>query len=81
MASIGTIFRQLLKFGVSGIIGVMISAVLYYDLRTRLPIFGWGLWFVQVTNVYDVAYYVATTCIGGTIHFTLSKLWVFVKEK
>jgi hypothetical protein len=81
MATVKEIFLQLLKFGVSGIIGVLISAVLYYDLRTRLPIFGWGLWFIQVTNVYDVAYYLATTIIGGTVHFTLSKLWVFVKQK
>jgi hypothetical protein len=80
-ASVRPVFWQLLKFGLSGILGVTISALLYYNLRTSLPYYGWGFWFVNVTNVYDVAYYVLTTIIGGTVHFALSKAWVFVKEK
>ena len=70
---------QLLKFGLSGVLGVSISTVLYYGFRTQLPYYGWGFWFVNVTNLYDVAYYVTTTAIGGTVHFLLSKCWVFQK--
>ncbi len=66
-----------MKFGVSGILGVMISAILYYSLRGRLPLHVWNFWFITVGNVFDLGYYVLTTMIGGTVHFLLSKLWVF----
>jgi hypothetical protein len=75
------IFVQLLKFGVSGILGVSISAILYYSLRGRLPLQIWNVWFISVANIFDLAYYLLTTIIGGTIHFALSKVWVFVKER
>jgi hypothetical protein len=76
-----TLFLQLLKFGVSGILGVTISAVLYYGLRGRLPQQLWSLWFITVANIFDLGYYLLTTIIGGSVHFALSKLWVFVKQK
>ena len=74
---ISAIFLQLLKFGISGILGVSISTILYYAFRVQLPYYGWGFWIVNVTNLYDVAFYLLTTCIGGTVHFLLSKVWVF----
>jgi hypothetical protein len=72
---------QLLKFGISGILGVSISAILYYGLRGRLPLQVWNIWFITVGNVFDLGYYLLTTIIGGTVHFALSKVWVFVKQK
>ncbi len=73
------IFLQLLKFGISGILGVTISAILYYDLRGRLPLQVWNIWFITVGNIFDLGYYLLTTIIGGTAHFLLSKVWVFEK--
>jgi hypothetical protein len=75
-------FLQLLRFGVSGILGVAISTVLFYGFRARLPVIIIGLgpwvWFYSL-NVYDMAFYILTTIIGGTVHFMVSKTWVFQK--
>lgn len=75
-------FIQLLKFGVSGITGVAVSTILFYGFRMRLPetiwVLGFYVWFYPL-NLPDVAFYLATTAIGGTVHFFLSKVWVFQK--
>jgi hypothetical protein len=77
------IFVQLLKFGVSGILGVCISAALYYGFRARLPQEFVTFWFMTShrLDLVELSYYLLTTIIGGSIHFALSKAWVFVKER
>lgn len=78
----GRTFLQLLKFGVSGILGVAVSTVLFYGFRERLPEIIWALGFyvwIYPLDVYDVGFYLLTTIIGGSVHFFLSKLWVFSK--
>jgi hypothetical protein len=72
----------LFKFGFSGILGVAISAILFYGFKGRLPVMIWlvGYWFwVYPLDVLNLAFYVLTTIIGGIIHFLLSKIWVFQK--
>jgi len=75
-------FLQLLKFGVSGILGVAISTFLFYGFRMRLPVIIWllGFWiYIYPLNVWEMAFYLLTTIIGGTVHFLVSKVWVFKK--
>jgi hypothetical protein len=74
-----TIFLQALKFGVSGMLGVSISAVMYYGLRGSLPRHFTTFWFMSVRrfDLVEVAYYLLTSIIGGSVHFALSKVWVF----
>jgi hypothetical protein len=81
--NITRIFIQLFKFGVSGILGVTISATLFYGFKGQLPIIIWfvGYWYwIYPLDVLNMAFYVLTTCIGGSMHFFLSKLWVFAKS-
>ena len=68
-------FLQLLKFGVSGILGVFVSTLLFYGLKSRLP----DLFWIYRLDVIEMAFYVLTSVIGGTVHFILSKVWVFEK--
>ncbi len=76
--SLKSVLLQLLKFGISGVVGVVVSTVLFYDLKGRLPdIFWTGL--MYRFNVAEVAFYEVTACIGGFVHFLLSKVWVFKK--
>lgn len=73
---------QLLKFGFSGILGVAVSAILFYGFRARMPEIIWMLGFyvwIYPLDVYDVSFYLLTTIIGGSVHFILSKTWVFEK--
>jgi putative flippase GtrA len=67
---------QLLKFGISGILGVVISTVLFYGLKGRLPDLFWTI-LVYRLDMLEICWYVVTSCIGGTVHFILSKVWVF----
>lgn len=68
-------FFQLLKFGVSGILGVLVSTLLFYGLKSRLP----DLFWIYRLDVIEMAFYVLTSVIGGSVHFVLSKVWVFEK--
>ncbi len=61
-----------MKFGVSGILGVAVSTLLFYGLKGRLP----DLTFYNF-NPAEVGFYILTATIGGTVHFLLSKVWVF----
>jgi hypothetical protein len=73
-------FLQLLKFGISGIAGVAISTLLFYGFRERLPTIIWilGFWYwVYPLDIFDMGFYILTTIIGGTVHFIISKFWVF----
>lgn len=69
-------FVQLLKFGVSGIVGVAVSTILFYGLRGRLPDLIWTFWAYRL-DVVEMGFYELTTIIGGFVHFLLSKVWVF----
>lgn len=76
-------FMQLLKFGLSGVLGVAISTFLFYGFRERLPMVIWlvGFWvWIYPLNVPDMTLYLLTTVIGGSVHFLLSKVWVFKKQ-
>jgi putative flippase GtrA len=78
--TVRTTLRQALKFGVSGILGAGISALLYYGYRDNLPrIFVILLGFR--VNLADVSFYMLASIVGGSIHFTLSKVWVFIDER
>jgi hypothetical protein len=70
------VFLQLLKFGVSGGLGVSISTLLYYGLKGRLPDLFWTVLLYRF-NYVDLGFYELTAMIGGFVHFMLSKLWVF----
>ncbi|MGA2784590.1 MAG: hypothetical protein ABSF09_07835 [Candidatus Bathyarchaeia archaeon] len=74
-----SIFIQALKFGASGMLGVSISAVVYYSLRGSLPRHFVTFWFMSIRrfDLVDGAYYLLTSIIGGSVHFALSKVWVF----
>ena len=77
-----TVFRtflELLKFGVSGVLGVAISTVLFYGLKGRLPDLLWVFWIYRL-DIIEMAFYVLTSIIGGTVHFILSKIWVFTRS-
>jgi len=73
------VLLQLLKFGVSGLVGVSVSTVLYYGLKGQLPDLFWTVLLYRF-NAVDVGFYELTTIIGGTVHFLLSKVWVFEKK-
>ena len=73
-----SVLLQLLKFGVSGILGVAISTILYYGLKGRLPDLFWTVLFYRF-NAMEMGFYELTAMIGGSVHFLLSKLWVFEK--
>ncbi len=78
--TVKSVFIQALKFGVSGILGALISGSIYYTYHGALPIL------IKVVrghpiNLAETSFYVATSIAGGTVHFTLSKVWVFVKKK
>ena len=75
MSSLWRTFFQLLKFGVSGILGVLVSTLLFYGLKSRLP----DLFWIYRLDVIEMAFYVLTSVIGGSVHFVLSKVWVFEK--
>ena len=72
-------FIELLKFGVSGILGVAISTVLFYGLKGRLPDLLWAFWIYRL-DIIEITFYVLTSIIGGTVHFILSKIWVFTRS-
>jgi len=74
-----TVFVQALKFGTSGILGVSISAAMYYSLRGSLPRHFITFWLMSVRHfdLVDVGYYLLTAIIGGSAHFAISKVWVF----
>ena len=69
---------QLLRFGVSGILGIAVSTLLFYGLKGRLPDLFWVFWIYRL-DIPEMAFYVLTSIIGGTFHFILSKVWVFEK--
>lgn len=73
-----SVLLQLLKFGVSGILGVAISTILYYGLKGRLPDLFWTVLLYRF-NAVDLGFYELTAMIGGSVHFLLSKVWVFEK--
>jgi len=75
-----TVLVQALKFGVSGILGALISGSIYYTYHGALPIL------IKIVrghpiNLVETSFYVVTSIAGGTVHFVLSKVWVFVKKK
>jgi putative flippase GtrA len=78
--TVKTTLRQALKFGVSGILGAAISASLYYGYRGSLPAIFVTVWIFQV-NAAELSLYMLTSILGGSVHFTLSKLWVFMDER
>jgi len=53
--------------------------VLYYGLKGQLPDLFWTVLLYRF-NAVDVGFYELTTIIGGTVHFLLSKVWVFEKK-
>jgi putative flippase GtrA len=72
------VLLQLLKFGISGILGVAISTALFYGLKGRLPDLFWTVLLYRF-NAVEMGFYELTTIIGGSVHFILSKVWVFEK--
>lgn len=78
--TVKTTLRQALKFGVSGILGAAISATLYYGYRSSLPATFVTVWIFRV-NAVELSFYMLTSIIGGSVHFTLSKVWVFIDER
>jgi len=78
--TVRTTLRQALKFGVSGILGAAISASFYYGYRGSLPTIFVTVWIFQV-NAAELSLYMVTSIIGGSVHFTLSKCWIFIDER
>jgi hypothetical protein len=78
--TIRTTLRQALKFGVSGILGAGISASLYYGYRGSLPAIFVTVWIFQV-NAAELSLYMLASIVGGSVHFALSKCWVFIDER
>ena len=72
-------FIELLKFGVSGVLGAAISTVLFYGLKGRLPDLFWVFWIYRL-DIIEMAFYILTSIVGGTVHFILSKIWVFTRS-
>jgi hypothetical protein len=72
--------RQALKFGVSGILGAAISASLYYGYKASLPAIFVTVWIFQV-NAAELSLYMLASIVGGSVHFALSKCWVFIDER
>jgi putative flippase GtrA len=79
--AVRTTLRQALKFGVSGILGAAISASLYYGYRSSLPAFFVTVWIFQNVNATELSLYMLASVVGGSVHFALSKVWVFVDER
>jgi len=78
--SIKSILYQAIKFGISGIVGALASGSIYYMYHGALPII------IRVIHGHpidfvDVSFYVMTSMIGGGVHFTLSKTWVFSMDR
>jgi putative flippase GtrA len=71
--------NQYLRFGVSGILSVAISEILFYGFKGRLPDLIWTFW-SHPLDLPEMSFYVVTSIIGGSIHFLLSKIWVFEAE-
>ncbi len=69
-------FLQLLKFGFSGIVGVLVSTLLFFAFKSKLPDSFLHVWIYRF-DALEVAFYLVTSAIGGTVHFILSKYWVF----
>jgi putative flippase GtrA len=79
--TVRTTLRQALKFGVSGILGAAISASLYYGYRGSLPAIYVTVWIFQSVNATELSLYMLASVVGGSVHFALSKVWVFVDER
>lgn len=77
--SVQTVFVQAVKFGMSGILGALISGTLYYMYHGLVPIAMMVILRHRV-NVGELSYYVLTSIAGGSVHFALSKVWVFVSK-
>lgn len=78
--SIKSLLVEALKFGVSGITGALISGSIYYTYHGILPIL------IKIVrghsiNLTDTSFYVLTSVIGGSVHFALSKVWVFHQQR
>jgi putative flippase GtrA len=78
--TVKSVFIEALKFGISGIFGALISGSIYYTYHGAIPLL------IRVVrghpiNLAETSFYIATSIAGGTVHFTLSKVWVFVKKK
>ena len=74
--SIKSIFYQAIKFGISGIVGALVSGSIYYMYHGELPIII-RIIHGRPIDFIDVSFYMMTSVIGGAVHFTLSKVWVF----
>jgi len=75
-----SVLIEALKFGISGIFGALISGSIYYTYHGAIPIL------IRIVsghriNLTETSFYIATSVAGGTVHFTLSKVWVFVNKK
>jgi putative flippase GtrA len=79
--TVRTTLRQALKFGVSGILGAAISASLYYGYRGSLPAIFVTVWIFRNVNAAELSLYMLASIVGGSVHFALSKVWVFVDER
>jgi hypothetical protein len=78
--TVRTTLRQAFKFGVSGILGAAISACLYYGYKDTLPQMFYIVQGFRV-NVVELGYYMLVSIVGGSVHFTLSKVWVFIDDR
>jgi hypothetical protein len=78
--TVQTVFVQALKFGISGILGALISGTLYYMYHGLVPIVAMVILRHRV-NLGELSYYVLTSIAGGSVHFALSKVWVFVSKR
>lgn len=78
MNRVKRVLLQLLRFGISGALGVAISTLLFYGLRDQLPDLFWTVLLYRF-NAVDVGFYELTAMVGGFVHFLLSKCWVFDK--
>jgi putative flippase GtrA len=79
--TVRTTLRQALKFGVSGVLGAAISAALYYSYRGSLPALYVTVWIFRSVNAAELSVYMVASVVGGSVHFALSKVWVFVDER
>lgn len=74
--SVKSIVWEAIKFGISGIVGALVSGSIYYMYHGALPIIIHIIHGHSI-NFVDVSFYMITSVIGGAVHFTLSKIWVF----
>ncbi len=77
--TVQTVFVQALKFGMSGILGALISGTLYYMYHGLVPIAAMVILRHRI-NLGELSYYVLTSIIGGSAHFALSKVWFFASK-